>query len=85
MGKNKFKNYDQGDFYSAYLYSYMPKNKFLDNVDKLSCVKGTGLPSLNNSVPDISPRLEIVVNNPVPLSFPVNDGLSILFKESNYV
>ena len=34
MGKNKFKNYDQGDFYSAYLYSYMPNNKFLDNVDK---------------------------------------------------
>ena len=35
MSKNKFKDYDQGDFYSAYLYSYMPNNKFLDNVDKL--------------------------------------------------
>lgn len=35
MGKNKLKNYDQGDFYSACFYSYMPKNKFLDNVDKL--------------------------------------------------
>ena len=35
MGKNKFKNYDQGDFYSAYFYSYMPNNKFLDNVDKI--------------------------------------------------
>jgi len=36
MGKNKFKNYDQDDFYSAYLYSYMPKNKYLENVDKLT-------------------------------------------------
>lgn len=35
MSKNKFKDYDQGDFYSAYLYSFMPKNKYLENVDKI--------------------------------------------------